>query len=455
MRIGIITVFSVLGLSLLSFNVTGQTSLTDLVKYAVKHSHDIQKLDLQNKEANYIRKEAIGHGLPQIEASASYSKMLLPEITIPTSVYQFIDYKITDESTKQMLSGVLDKVGNLGSLYMASAGIQVTQLLYSQAYWVGVKTTQKTQELYTLLKSKTEEDVIADVAGTYYQTGSLMLQLETLNKSIQNLKEIYRITELSYQNDMVKESTVDRLKVTITNLEVTKKTIENGIAVQLNYLKALTGMPGDSALNVSTATVVNDFVANEPTTGFSVESVPSYLVLKKQDEIYGQQIKQSRATYYPTLAAFGKLNYSSYNLEAKIGKMSNMTTLGLSFSMPLFTSGVTHAKVEQTLLKRAELNEDIMKTKDLLSVNYNNAYLEYQTSRDMIGSQKENMELALKVYNQTSSLYQEGMSSMADLLNVNSDYLQADNSYNQQIMKCKMAEIKMLNASGNLKSLVK
>jgi len=47
------------------------------------------------------------------------------------------------------------------------------------------------------------------------------------------------------------------------------------------------------------------------------------------------------------------------------------------------------------------------------------------------------------------------MASMADLLNVNSDFLQADNSLNQQILKCKTAEIKMLKSSGNLKSLIK
>ena len=69
----------------------------------------------------------------------------------------------------------------------------------------------------------------------------------------------------------------------------------------------------------------------------------------------------------------------------------------------------------------------------------------------MLASQKENRDLAQKVYKQTSLQFQEGMASMADLLNVNQDFLQADNSYNQQILKCKTAEIKMLQASGNLK----
>jgi len=45
------------------------------------------------------------------------------------------------------------------------------------------------------------------------------------------------------------------------------------------------------------------------------------------------------------------------------------------------------------------------------------------------------------------------MASMADLLNVNSDFLQADNSLNLQILKYKTSEIKMLKATGNLKQI--
>lgn len=132
-----------------------------------------------------------------------------------------------------------------------------------------------------------------------------------------------------------------------------------------------------------------------------------------------------------------------------------MNTIGLSLSMPIFTSGSNYSKIKQAQLKKAQLEEDILKTKDLLTVSYNNAYLEFQTAQNMLAAQRENKALALKVYHQTSLLYNEGMASMADLLNVNSDFLQADNSLNQQILKCKTAEIKMLKASGSLNSLFK
>lgn len=463
MRRNTLIFISAFSLGLLCHEASGQTTLTGLVSYTLQHSRDIKKAELQRREADYIRREAIGYGLPQVEASASYSKMMLPEVEIPAGASQliqgFADLLINETANSEQrqnvtnsISGLFNQLGNLDALYTASAGIQVTQLIYSQSYLIGLKTTKKTQELYSIVKTKSEEDVIAEVANGYYQAGSLMLQLQTVDKSLNNLKDMFRIAELSYKNDFIKESSVNRLQVTITNLEVVRESLKNGIDIQLNYLKALAGMPGDTLLAIDPGTMIDDFVNQEHS--FSAQNVPAYMLMLKQDEIYSQQVKLSKAKYYPVVAAFGKFSYSSYNFSHEIDKMSNMNTIGLSLSLPIFSSGVNNAKIKQSQLKQAELREDILKANDMLSVNYNNALLEYQTAGNLLAAQKQNRELALKVYNQTSLQYKEGMASMADLLNVNSDFLQADNSLNQQILKCKTARIKMLKANGNLKTLI-
>ncbi len=442
---GKILILFMLSFGLFMQNVNGQTELNNLISYALKHSHEIQKADFQVQEANYMHKEALGKGLPQIEGSTSYSKMMFNKIDIPASVCDMVPAEYAP---------MLDQLSNIDKLYSASANLQVTQLIYNQSYWLGLQTTKKTQELYSILKNKNEEEIIAEVANGYYQTGSLMLQLNTIEKSVKNLEGIYKIAELSYQNDLIKETDVNRLKVTITNLEVTKQTIQNGINIQLNYLKALAGMPGDSTITIDTASFINASENKPVKSEFQIGNVPSYQALMKQSEIYNQQTKLSKAQYYPTLAAFGKLGYSSYNTSSDIDKWNKMTTIGLSMSIPIYNSGVTHAKVKQSLLKQSQLNEDILQTKDFLKVDYQNAFSEYQTARNLLVVQKDNRELAQKVYRQTMLQYQEGMASLADLLNVNSDFLQADNSYNQQVIKCKTSEIKILKATGNLKNIV-
>jgi outer membrane protein len=451
MKFRLLALFLLLSLGLPGIRVNGQTTLTDLVRYSLEHSRDVKKAALQCEEADYLHKEIRGKGLPQISASGTYSRMFY-NMDVPAwdDVSALIPADYQD-----MVKGMLEGMDEVSGVDMISAGVTATQLIYSQSYWVGLKTTQKTEELYSILKTKTDEDVIADVATGYYQAGSLMLQLQTIEKSMNNLKEIYRIAQLSYQNDFIKESDVNRLKVAITNLEVTRETLKNGVNIQTNYLKAIAGMPADTTLSIDTITLVKDFINHEHAEGFSIDNVPSYQALIKQQEIYNQQVKLSKATFVPTLAAFGKYSYSYYNMDPLYKGHSNYPAIGLSLSFPIFTSGTNYYKVKEDQLKAAQLKEDILKTNDLLTVNYNSARSEYETAGKMIASQTENRELALKVYNQTSMRYQEGMASMSDLLNVNSDYLQADNSLNQQILKYLTAEIKMLKASGNLNSLIK
>jgi outer membrane protein TolC len=187
---------------------------------------------------------------------------------------------------------------------------------------------------------------------------------------------------------------------------------------------------------------------------FSVDNIPSYQLLQKQSEINNHQIMLAKSKYLPVLAAYGQFNFSSYNTTPGINRFSNVNTIGARLSIPVFSSGVTQAKVRQSMLRKEQTDETILKTKDLLNISYSNAKSEYETALRLLKVQKENRNLAMKVYNQTSSQFREGMASMADVLNVNTDFIQAENSYNQQILKCRFSEIKMLKSAGKLDSLI-
>jgi len=428
---------------LCSQNMYGQTELGSLVNYALKHSRELRKSELQIHEAEYMHRETVSQGLPQIEGSAGYSKMMF-SLDIPKSIYTMVPEEYTP---------ILDQLGNIDKIFIASAGVQVTQLIYSQSYIVGLQATKKTKELYSILKVKNEEELISEIANGYYMAGSLMMQLETVDRSLKNLGKIYEIAELTYENDLIKETDVSRLKVTITNLEVTRETVKNAISTQLNYLKALAGMPADSAITIDPKLFIKEFDNKPLDVKFHVEDIPSFTALIKQADIYEQQTKLSKAKYYPTLAAYGQFKFSSYNITSSLDKWHSMPTIGLSLTVPIFKSGATSAKVKQSMLRQQQLNEDICQAKDFLTVDYQNSSSEYQTARSLLNVQNDNKELAQKVYSQTILQYREGMASLADVLNVNSEYLQANNSYNQQIIKCKTSEVKMLKSTGNLKSL--
>lgn len=396
----------------------GQMNINEIIDYALKHNRSIKKSELQIQEASFAIRETTANGLPRISDSLSYVRAETPK-----------------------------------EVYSAGMTLQITQLLYSQSFWTGLKTAGMVKDLYALSKIKNEDSVIADVATSYYQAGALMLQKNTVEKSIKNLMEILRIAALQYDNGFVKQTNVNRLKVTITNLDVTRQTLQNGIDAQLNYLKALTGMPLDTKIELDTNAILNFSESQNPPIEFKLENVPVYQVVEKQLAVSRQQVQLSMSQCLPVIVGFGQLKRSGVNVKSDIDVWTNTNAIGVAMAFPLFTSGGNYARIRQAMLKRDQLEVDMNQLKDFLKVQFDNSIMELKTSRELLGVQKENRLLAEDVYRQTSLQYQEGMASLADLLNVNSDYLNADNSYNQQILKCKISEIKMMKASGVLKQM--
>lgn len=423
-----------------------QSDLQNLINYALEHSHDVKKAALKQDEALYSYRETRAKGLPQIEGSGSYSMMKMGGIA--SSLGGLSDLLPADQA-----SAVGQLLSDFETLYSTAVGAQVTQLIYSQSYWVGLKVSEKSRELYDILKEKSDDDIISEVCDNYFQAGSMMMQLSSLKKSKANLEELNKLMNLSYQNDMITEPEVSRVKISIVNLQSGIRSVENAIDIQKNYIKALAGLPADSTVRIDTTAIANNITIRDECT-FNLENVPEYKALVKQEEIYAGQVKVAQAKLYPTLAAYAKLNYSSFGNTAKPQNLSNMSTVGLNLTIPIFSSGENRNKIKQYQIQREQLQEDLEKNMQLLSVNYNSAVLEYQTAAELLTVQKDNRDLAKKVYRQTFLQYQEGMASLADVLNVNNDFLKADDSYNQQIIKLKTAEIKMLKASGNIKKLI-
>ncbi len=396
----------------------GQTELNTIVNYALKHNRSIKKSDLQIQEASFAIRETAASGLPRISDSLSYVRAETPR-----------------------------------KVYSAGATLQITQLLYSQSFWTGLKAAGLVKEMYAVAKTKNEDSVIADVATSYYQAGALMLQKNTVEKSMENLREILRITELQYDNGFVKQTNVNRLKVTITNLDVTRQTLQNSIDAQLNYLKAVAGMPLDTVIIIDTNAILNIRETADQSIEFRLENVPVYQVVEKQLKVSRQQVQLSVAQCLPVLVGFGQLKRSGVSTESDINVWTNTNAVGVAMAFPLFTSGGNYAKIRQAMLKRDQIETDVHQLRDFLKVQFDNSVMDLNISKRLLDVQKENKLLAEDVYRQTSLQYQEGMASLADLLNVNSEYLNADNSYSQQVLKCKISEIKMMKASGVLKQM--
>ena len=420
-------------------------TLNRLLKNAVENSHAMKKATLQEHESNAKRKEVVANGLPQIEGDLSYSRMGIPDIEISQEMVESLP-----EDIAPLLSGLSD----IKALHSSSAGVTVSQLLYSKAYLTGVKQAKKAEELYKVMLQRTEEEVINDVATMYYQVLASNASLKILDENIDALYKLYEILKLQYENDFVKLTDVNRLKVTVTNLKTQRETLQNGIQIQKRLLKIIAGLPVEEEITLDTISVENITEESPSLKAFSIENLPAYQLLQKQNELAELEIESSKAAYYPSLAAYGQFNYSSYATRFQFKNFNNMNTIGLQATIPLFSSGMRKQKVLQSQLKLEQNMEDLKLNSKYLTTNYKNATNSLLSAWSNLQDQKENKELASKVYAQVKLQFDEGMASLTDLLNVETSLLDAENLFNQQLLKYKLAEIDLLNTTGQLKTLI-
>lgn len=420
-------------------------SLKRLLLQAVENNTEIRKAGLSYESSKQKKKEVFVAGLPQIEGNITYSRMGLPEIEISPEMAGAIP-----ESLAPLLQGL----ANMKALHTSAAGVQVTQLLYSQSYLTGLKQVRTAEEMHEIMLRKTEEDVIKDVSVLYYQILMNYSNQKVINENIRNLTEVYDILKLNYENDFAKQTDVSRIKVNITNLQTQSETLENAIDIQQRFLKIMCGLEVDQEMILDNTSIDVSENKEPGIAGFQLGDLPEFLLTSKQTELASLAIQSEKAAFLPSVAAFGQFNYSSYGDKFRLKGFNNMNTIGLKAIIPICSSGAKRSRVRQAELGMEKAQLDFDFTQKYLDTNYKNSLNSLLSAWSNFKNQQSNRQLANEVYKQVKLQYDEGMASLTDLLNVELSLLDAENLYHQQLLKYKVAEINLLKSTGRLKSLL-
>src|SRR5690606_16610292 len=102
-----------------------------------------------------------------------------------------------------------------------------------------------------------------------------------------------------------------------------------------------------------------------------------------------------------------------------------------------------------------KFKEDVDQTKLSLNLQFENARTQIQNSLVILNDQKVNVNLAKEVFEHTQNNYNNGLAPLTDLLNAETSLTEANNNYAAALLDCKLAEIQLIKAKGELRSLLK
>ncbi len=409
--------------------------------YASEHNYDLQNARYDVEIAKKIVRENTSIGLPQVNASASY----MDNILRPTSI----------------IPNFFDTTGSappfeiqFGTRYNATFTAQLTQLIYSGEYLVGLQTAKAYLETEKEKNLKAQIDIRDLVSGAYIAYLIVDESLEILDSTYKTVSLMVSETEEFYKNGLIEQLDVEQMELNAATLEASLITTRSQKLIAYNYLKFLMGIEETQEiiladdLDFFLQRINRDYLM---TTNFDYGSNINYRLLKKQEFLVLMQLKLAKTAYQPSLVGFIDISTNaqreSWNFFDSKQRWFSSSAWGLQLNIPIWSSGSRKFAIDQ-----ASINLDKMKvldkqTRTSLNLQVETVRNDFNTSYLVFLNKKKSLQTASKIYEQTIIKYRQGLASSTDLNQKYNQFLITESEYTQamfDLLKSNIALSKLL-----------
>ena len=425
---------------------SSELTLAQAIDYALKSKADAQKARLEIKKSEYKIQEARANALPRLAASAGMSyNPKLQATYIDASTFAPPGMPVSDEPIKM----------EMGQKWGSSAELKLTQVVFNQAVFIGLRAARTTREFYLINEQLTQNEIIEKVAQAYWKVYQAQQALQNIQENLALTEKTAQVVEGSFKAGLAKKIDLDRITVAINNLKSAEQQASSGLTLAKHALKYLMGMPITELISLPKDAFKADYrLAFEKGDASNRTEIKA---LEKQKELLTLSAKATRSGLYPSLALQATYGYLGMGPKTPLiyGKKDKVywadySAISLGLNIPIFSGFGTKAKVQQALIEIEALDATLKDTRLAMELAQENAQTQLANNLLTIQTQKENVKLAQEVLSNTQNNYQQGLASLTDLLESERALSDAKNSYTNALLSYKLAEIGLLKAQGNL-----
>lgn len=409
----------------------GSFNLEKAKKYALEHHVDVTNAKLDEAIMDAKVWETTAMGLPQVEASGEFQNF----IDIPTSVLPANAFNPL--APEGELVGI-----QFGTNYNVTGGVSVSQLVFSGNYLVGLQAVKAAANIQSQATEKTEIEVEMGVAEAYYTVLVLKENQVLLGETLEQMKSIFEKTKMLVEEEVMISTDAAQLELSVLQVENAIKTIQLQEASAMNFLKFQMGYPIDDELTIE-GSISRDVA--EFTGSINPQNNIDFRILTSQLELNELNLKNTKANYLPTLAAF--FNYQQQALRNDFDFFDSdkewyPTTLwGLQLKIPIFSSGQRSAQVKQAKLEVEKSQNQLDMVEEGLKLQVAQAFSEYQIALDKLALSVKSKELAEKVLVDSEVLYEEKVITSIELTQAQSQVLNETTNYTNALFELVQAKL--------------
>jgi len=410
--------------------------------YALEHNQEVLNADLDLQIAEKKVWETTASGLPQISAKGELQNFIdIPTTVLPANAFNPL-------APADELVGV-----KFGTDYNVTGTLQVSQLLFSGNYLVGLQAAKTYTSLSKQMKDKSEQEVKSSVANAYYTVLVLQENVITLDSTLLKMKELLNTTQILVDNKVMESTNASQLQLSVLQVENGITKVKSQLEVAYSLLKMEMGMDLTTAITLAdTYSDITNNAVNYADEKFSSANNIDYQLLETQLKLNELSLKNTKANYLPSLAAF--LSHQQVAMRNDFDFFDGdkdwfpTTVWGLTLNIPIFSSGQRASQVSQAKLEVQKTENTIAQLDKGLQLQYIQFSSQYNSAKDAFETQKRAVEVAKEILNSTEIKYKEGVVSSMELTQVQNQLLQAQTDLTNagfELIKAKLDLDKLFN----------
>ncbi|RUA38528.1 MAG: TolC family protein [Bacteroidetes bacterium] len=427
--------------------ITKPMSLEECVNYALENNRNLKSTRLEEAIAETQVGETRSMGLPQVkfQTGINYNyevqKAFLPET--------FVNPQGDPENSIAAPFGVN---------YDGNANFSISQLLFDGSYFVGLQAAKTLRELRQKESNQSEVEVVEAITKAYYLVLISQERLELLDANQGQLERVLEETKALYENGFAEKIDVDRITVNYNNIQTENNKAKRNYNVSMNMLKFQMGMSLNSPLELSGSISGLNLEVGEylnKTETFDFRERVEYSVLQTNQDLANLDLRNNKATLLPKLYANANYGWNTgTNLTSELFQFNDrwlsFGAVGLSLQWDLFTGLNRSSKMEKNRIQIEQIEIQKEQLESSINMEITQAENDLKSAKESLDVQKQNMELALSVYEQVETKYKNGIASSRELLDAETSKKEAETNYYSSLYDAVIAKIELEKALGIL-----
>lgn len=405
-------------------------SLQQAIDYGLKNNNLVKNATLDIELSKQKKRETTAMGLPQINADLGY-----------LNNFDFQMQGVSGNAFNPL--GDPDAISTLafGTKHTMNGKITLSQLIFDGSYLVALQASKAYLEFFENAKKKTDNEVKETIINSY---GSVLLATESI-KILENNKKIleknYNDVNQIFKNGLTEEESVEQISITLSTVKSSLENVKRLKEISLKLLKINLGLSITDGLVLTDN--LDDLSKNNLSTtlsdsSFNVEKNTDYQIVSNITNQKRLLLKLEKSKALPSLGAAVNFGYNSFanqfNFLNNNQKWNNYSNLGVSLSVPIFSSFARTAKAQQAKIAYQESQNNQNDVAQKLKLQFEKSKSDFDFSIEQYATAKSNLNLAERIENKQQIKFREGLSTSFELAEAQRQLYAAQQNYLQSMV---------------------